>query len=167
MKSLSVAGLAVLLLLSAGCVPIPTPELVSHGSRLSIPEETLKLVQTGSTTKEDVLLVLGEPDMGSKDEKNFLYWTASSQGVWISGAPFLILAGDLTRHLYVLLMEFDENDVVERIQLKMRDLPPGTICAALVGPGPGVGVGGCSSGGGVDAFRGLLQEEIQAWEATK
>ena len=73
------AALAITLALTA-CVPIP---LLSHtvtGSRENLGDSMPGAIVEGKSTREDVLLALGEPDRRGIDDRWFTYESASSLG---------------------------------------------------------------------------------------
>ncbi len=79
-------------------------------------------MQAGTTTKEEVLLMLGEPHRLWRSERNFLYFDFTKEGVPL-GLGMGIPVG---QHLYLLLIEFDNKDRVKKYEVKSKSLP-GTI----------------------------------------
>ena len=71
-------------------------------------------MRASSSTKEQVLLNLGEPDRTLNNGKVFLYvWkmvVAEVVGAYGGGGPIPIT--------YLLLIEFDENNVVGRSEIR-------------------------------------------------
>lgn len=63
-KSLVVGPASTILL--TGCIVIPLDTYDSE-SRTNLSSETLSKLETGATTREEVLLMLGEPDYGYND----------------------------------------------------------------------------------------------------
>ena len=61
----------------AGCIVIPIPvNYHASGSRMNVNQLTASRLQPGVSTKEDVLLLLGEPDYCSQDGQTLGYsWT--------------------------------------------------------------------------------------------
>ena len=59
--------------LTSGCVFIPTPHYYSAGSRQNLSEQSTNLIRPGVDTIEDVMLKLGEPDAVSPDERRMTY----------------------------------------------------------------------------------------------
>jgi len=126
MKNISITLCAVLSCLCLGCVviPVPTKEHTPTGfnTRGEIDAAAVAFIQVGSTSKEEVLLKLGEPDGVWKDERYFLYrWTSVRGGylIWIAADPNAGNSGiggaTLERERYDLLIEFDNRGVVRRI----------------------------------------------------
>ena len=121
MKTPDVVLTLSLLFFCAGCVILPTGELDTPLSRGYLAQESLAFIQANSTTKAEILLTLGEPDLVSADEKHFLYWWLTGQGVWaVFGAYFQSVGGTILSHHYLLAVEFGERDVVKRFELKTR-----------------------------------------------
>ncbi len=109
--------LLILLLgcLASGCIllPIPTSETKVLSGRRVTDEQTSSL-QVGVTTKTDIVMLLGAPDVFWEDQRIFAYnWTVR-RGV-IFAVIFTGAVGifDIPKG-YVLLIQFDENAVVQR-----------------------------------------------------
>ena len=117
MKTPDVVLTVSLLFFCAGCVILPTGELDTPLSRGYLAKESLAFIRANSTTKAEILLTLGEPDIVSPDEKHFLYWWLTEQGVWggLGGT-----GGTILSHHYLLAIEFDARDIVKRSELKTR-----------------------------------------------
>ena len=110
-------GLSILLLISFNaCVVIPIPR-DSHpeGTRQNITQDSVDSVVPRHTTKEEVLLKLGEPDVVSEGGSRFAYhWIKIKAtvlwAVWLGyGGP-----GGITdiRREYILSVTFDETGMV-------------------------------------------------------
>lgn len=111
MKKLSFAVCAFLYSLCVGCLIIPrlehTPVYFSRGQ---IDATALEFMGLGSTSREEVLLKLGEPDAVWEDERHFLYW-------WVTARGYAIVfdnAPPIWKKRYDLLIEFDDQGVVKR-----------------------------------------------------
>lgn len=103
--------------LSAGCA-----YLTGEAKRTEIAKETLKFMKVESTTKQEVLLRLGEPLKVWRGEANFLYADFTKDGIPLGpgiGVP-------VSQNLYLLLIEFDDNNRVKKFEVKKKSLP-GTI----------------------------------------
>ncbi len=103
--------------LSAGCA-----YLTGEAKRTEIAEETLKFMKVESTTKQEVLLTLGEPLKVWRGEANFLYADFTKDGIPLGpgiGVP-------VSQNLYLLMIEFDDNNRVKKFEVKKKSLP-GTI----------------------------------------
>jgi len=99
--------------LSAGCA-----YLTGEAKRTEIAEETLKFMKVESTTKQEVLLRLGEPLKVWRGEANFLYADFTKDGILLGpgiGVP-------VSQHLYLLLID----NRVKKFEVKKKSLP-GTI----------------------------------------
>ncbi len=115
------APLAVVVILffffSAGCA-----HLTGEAKRTEIADATLKFMKVQSTTKQEVLLRLGEPLKVWRREANFVYADFSKDGIPLGpgiGVP-------VSQNLYLLLIEFDDNNRVKKFEVKKKSLP-GTI----------------------------------------
>ena len=103
--------------LSAGCA-----YLTGEAKRVEIAEERLKFMKVESTTKQEVLLRLGEPLKVWRGEANFLYADFTKDGIPLGpgiGVP-------VSQNLYLLLIEFDDNNRVKKFEVKKKSFP-GTI----------------------------------------
>ena len=105
----------IVLLICGGCIILPVPPYYSRalGTRGYIASETVEFIHDGSTTKEEVLLELGEPDRTWNDKKRFLYLWKMVVAWWIS----YNVGGDIPV-TYLFLIEFDENDIVKRHEIR-------------------------------------------------
>ena len=99
------------------CLVFPT----ISDSRKNIDKDTAASLQAGVTTKEDVLLQLGEPDFVSEDERQLNYvWTGP-------GVVFIGLSGSssvsekIGDYDYTLLLTFSADDVLERTDVSTAD----------------------------------------------
>jgi outer membrane protein assembly factor BamE (lipoprotein component of BamABCDE complex) len=84
------AALVAVLLVTSGCVPIPTlPFGDKEWSRQNIGDSVPGFVVSGQTTRADVILALGDPDRRTKDDMRFFYVRATEEG----GVAFLVGGG--------------------------------------------------------------------------
>ena len=107
----------------AGC-PVPMPAGYQASSRENFPAESLEWLATGITTREDVLMRLGEADGAAADGSWLAYGSAYSDG----GVVFVLFAGGSAaatgteqveyRRLVIL---FDERGVVTGTDLVTLD----------------------------------------------
>ena len=108
------------LLVLAGCVVIPIPVAYhGSGSRMNVNQATQSRLQAGVSTKEDVLLLLGEPDYCSEDGQTIGYsWTKVGVLLLIatSGAGGEAEIGKN----YALEIAFDARNRVTRTKLHQR-----------------------------------------------
>lgn len=120
MKKPSMAICVLFCFLCVGCmiIPIPTREHTpaEYCTRGEIEAEAFDFVRVGSTSREEVLLKLGEPDAVREDERRFLYRWVTVHGYLAWGtyggggdvAPIGVKRFDL-------LIEFDDQGVVKRL----------------------------------------------------
>jgi len=80
-------------------------------SRGQIDATALEFMGVGSTSREEVLLKLGEPDEVWEDERHFLYWWLTARGYLIDRNPN---DTPMWKKRYDLLIEFDDQGVVKR-----------------------------------------------------
>ena len=110
-------------LVLAGC-PIPLPARYESSSRENLPAEPLDWVTVGVTTREDVLLRLGEADGEAPDGSWLAYGSVYSKG----GVLFVLFAGGGaagagSEHVEYrrLIISFDDRDVVSAIDPVTRE----------------------------------------------
>jgi hypothetical protein len=141
--------IALVLLLCAGCVVLPTPEMTHRGSRSKTVLERGSSIRPGVTSKEEVLLQFGEPDAVGSQENRFLYWAAVGSGIWGIGSypPFFgnIAEGHLTVDIYFLSVEFDQKEIVAERELQTKKIGPTTRAGTIA----------------------LVREEMKQWMAAK
>jgi outer membrane protein assembly factor BamE (lipoprotein component of BamABCDE complex) len=95
-----------------GCILIPTPGLHDPTHRTNTSPSKFQ-VEIGKTTREEVLLALGEPDWHSPFGGGFLYVGAYVDVIIIlagQGGGVVIPLG----HHQVLAVDFTENGLVKR-----------------------------------------------------
>lgn len=111
-------GCAIVL---SGCLIIPV-DYHSGGSRHNISAETQSLMQPGVTTKEEVFLLLGEPDYASEDGQRIGYaWKKVKMWMVVYNA-----AGEIEKG-YLLQIKFDSDNRVVGVDLMQAwnsDVPP-------------------------------------------
>ena len=119
-RCIAAAGSAALLL--AGC-PIPIPPGYDSYSRENVAATAPATIQAGLTTREDVLMLLGEPDVVAIDES----WMAYAS-IYISGGLVVIagagggaaaLGTTYTRYRR-LIIAFDPQGVTTDVVLESR-----------------------------------------------
>jgi outer membrane protein assembly factor BamE (lipoprotein component of BamABCDE complex) len=113
-----------------GCVIIPTPEHGAGvtGGRGQIPQKTLDLIKPGVTTREDVLLLLGEPDIVDENETTFAYCWSVVEGYLFWGvgaagggvAPGAAGGGPIPK-MYGVTIKFDRQGVVQLCSTKYTE----------------------------------------------
>jgi len=105
--------LALLLALAyclTGCLIIPTPHADSGYARTNIGQHTPEQFVPGRTTREDIIVALGEPDAVSRDERQLAYRFEKVIALWIVAAASQgaggVAGGTIYKnHFYVF--EFD------------------------------------------------------------
>ena len=113
-----------MLLLSGGCMvlPIPTDEdKVLAGTPVS--EQQLAFLTLNVTTRQEVIERLGNPSLIWEDARVFAYRWEMRQGIlfWALSGYTTSAVGihDIAKH-YLLLIQFDEQDRVQRFARKVR-----------------------------------------------
>jgi hypothetical protein len=95
---------------------IPLPEHGLHGGRGKIDKADLTFLKVSTTTREDVLLQFGEPDVVLCDQQVLAYHWGVNVGYW-----FLLSneggSGDSINKTYLLMLEFDEQGYLKRFQI--------------------------------------------------
>lgn len=112
--------LAVLFLcgLSGGCLILPM-NYHTAASRHNISLQTTNLLEIGITTKDEVLLKLGEPDFASPDEQRLGYLWSKVKCVWAIGGMGGGAAGEITRS-YLVETSFDSSNRVSGVRALRR-----------------------------------------------
>lgn len=121
----------------AGCpFPIP-PHDIAY--RQQLPEGVPDFITRGATTREDVLIKLGEPD-GAGREGEWMTWGAARSG---GGLGFILLAGgggaggSVSAETYRrLVVDFDQSGVVTDARYDQQTCPVGSV---LLGSSSGEG----------------------------
>jgi outer membrane protein assembly factor BamE (lipoprotein component of BamABCDE complex) len=108
-------GLVLSAISLAGCLIIPT-DYYTDSSRQNTAEKPPETIIPGKTSREEVLLNLGEPDESSSDETE-LWYDAEKVKAWLIVGES---GGNIIRH-YLLVIRFDRNGVVE--SQRIEDLP--------------------------------------------
>ncbi len=106
------AGMVIATISLAGCLIIPTDYYV-HYSRENVAEESLTGIVMGTTTLEEVLMKLGEPDMASQDETEVCYIASKSKGVLVAGKG----GGIEFIFDYIHFISFERNGLVNAMRL--------------------------------------------------
>lgn len=101
----------VLSVVCAGC-PIATNEYGRH-SRTNVSEATAQTIIPGRTTREEVLLALGDPDEVSTDGNSFVYRWTKAKLVVVTPFPTSPMGKK-----YQLLVSFDEHGVVTQREVQ-------------------------------------------------
>jgi hypothetical protein len=107
----------------SGCVIIPTPADVHWSpTRQNITPESIPFVIPGQTTKEEVVLRLGEPDEISDDRSRFAYFWLKHKLIAIIVAPHGGVGTLESNRRYVFSITFDENNLVSGKGFYTREL---------------------------------------------
>jgi outer membrane protein assembly factor BamE (lipoprotein component of BamABCDE complex) len=110
MKKIFISTSIIILFLCLGCIYIPYPRnIIIHRAP---DKKTLESIKEGVTSKEDILMMLGEPDRVRNNERLFLYWWQEECGVL--GNQYVSIP---IRHTYSLHIEFDENNIVKKFEI--------------------------------------------------
>jgi outer membrane protein assembly factor BamE (lipoprotein component of BamABCDE complex) len=108
--------IAILLVLLQGCLIIPTPPYRSSG-RVFITPDMIDFIRTGSTSRAQVLLKLGEPDGVALNEKVFVYgWSVTKAWVAVGNG-----GGELTQSQY-FLVAFNKDNTVRKTEIIKHDI---------------------------------------------
>jgi outer membrane protein assembly factor BamE (lipoprotein component of BamABCDE complex) len=100
------------ILFSSACIVIPTPEHRIQG-RVPCDSEKTNFMVKETTSKEEVLLNLGEPDLVLEHEKIFVYrWEMVAGYVAAYGGTAPI------QRTSFLIIEFDDKDRVSRHEVR-------------------------------------------------
>jgi hypothetical protein len=101
---------AMSIVLLTGCIVIPV-DFYSFGSRHNLTEQTGAGLHPGRTTKEEVLLLLGEPDYVSEDGQCYGYAWKKTRLIMtgIGGG------GGFVERRYLLQVSFDATDYVSDV----------------------------------------------------
>ena len=126
-KWLVIGSMSTVLL--TGCIVIPMNRYDSE-SRFNVSAETLSKLTTGVTTREDVLLMLGEPDYGYNDDELILvYKWQKIEGFALAAIPYsqgIFGGGGLFGSNYQLNIKFDEENRVSDVGLIKLPRPDST-----------------------------------------
>lgn len=95
----------------SGCLIIPADYYTNY-SRENITEKPPESIIPGTTTRVEVLQILGEPDNTSPDESELWYIAEKVKAWWIVGDR----GGEIVR-AYLLIILFNRSGVVESNQV--------------------------------------------------
>lgn len=94
--------------LLTGCLVIPV-DYTEYGSRGNVTEKTAATLQPGTTTKEEILLRLGEPDWKSPEDRQIGYAWSKVKAVWFVGGYYSAAGGEISQGSE-LRLSFDADD---------------------------------------------------------
>jgi outer membrane protein assembly factor BamE (lipoprotein component of BamABCDE complex) len=102
----------LLILFSSACMVIPTPE---HrlGGRVPCDDEKTAFIVKEKTSKEEVLLKLGEPDLVLSKERVFVYRWEMVAAYFIVGGYGAGAMGPIQRP-HFLIIEFNDKNIISR-----------------------------------------------------
>lgn len=98
-----------------GCLVIPTPEHTLLEGRGQINEADMLFLELGKTTRDEILLRFGEPDLILNQDRIMIYHWSVSHGYWFVGAYYSGAGGPIPKD-YLFMIEFDENGVLNRLE---------------------------------------------------
>jgi hypothetical protein len=106
----------LLILFSAACVVIPTPEHRDHG-RVPCDNEKTTFMFKDTTKKEEVVLKLGEPDLVLDHERIFVYRWEMVAAYFFVGAYYSGGGGPIQKP-HFLIIEFDDRNIFARHEVR-------------------------------------------------
>jgi hypothetical protein len=112
---LGVIACAAGLVWLAGCIIIPV-DYHAPGSRRNVNPKTQGQLRLGETTKEDLFLMLGEPDHASEDGQRLGYAWTKVKAIWAVAGMSGGASGEI-QHSYVLEASFDTSNRMSRLRL--------------------------------------------------
>lgn len=111
----------VFVVLASGCVVVPT-SYHAAGSRQNLSHDEGQKLTEGTTSKREVLLMLGEPEFASEDGRVLRYDWQKVKAIWFAGGYYSAASGAVERE-YSLELTFDERNVLTKKEvLKHWDL---------------------------------------------
>ena len=112
----------ILFLLFVGCVSVTPEHVVGAFSRQPIEKESLEFLEIGSTTREDVLLHLGDPDYARENERIFVYQWVTKSEKEIGWLDYREASKYETRKRYQVIIGFDQVGIVAGYETKREEL---------------------------------------------
>ena len=106
----------LLILISSACMVIPTPEHRIAG-RVPCDEEKTTFIMKETTSKEEVLLKLGEPDLVLNRERIFVYRWEMVAAYFVVGGYGGGAIGPIQRP-HFLIIEFDDKNIISRHEVR-------------------------------------------------
>jgi outer membrane protein assembly factor BamE (lipoprotein component of BamABCDE complex) len=102
----------------AGCLVVPV-DYHATGSRHNITMEATNVLRVGVTTREEVLLTLGEPDFVSEDGQRFGYLWTKVKAIWAVASYGPGAGGEFTRS-YLIETSLDRSNRVSDVRLQQK-----------------------------------------------
>jgi outer membrane protein assembly factor BamE (lipoprotein component of BamABCDE complex) len=93
---------------ATGCLVIPTPHSDSGYARTNVNQHAQEQFVPGKTTREDVIVALGEPDAVSMDEHHLAYRSEKVVALWIVGGGYSATGGTIYKNRFYVF-EFDSQ----------------------------------------------------------
>jgi hypothetical protein len=116
------AGAGSVALLLAGCA-IPIPSSYDSESRENVAEAAPVAIEVGATTREDVLMLLGEPDAVGIDESWIAYASIYTSGGLVLVSPTAAgvgVVGGARMRYRRLIVEFDAQGVTAALVFESK-----------------------------------------------
>ena len=136
MKTALVTMLAVVALMfgATGCLVIPTPHSDSGYARTNVNQHAQEQFVPGKTTREDVIVALGEPDAVSMDEHHLAYRSEKVVALWIVGGGYSTTGGTIYKNRFCVF-EFDSQGRFQTVrQTGQLDMVEGAHEPQLANP---------------------------------
>ncbi|MBI2206668.1 MAG: hypothetical protein HYU41_22765 [Candidatus Rokubacteria bacterium] len=83
---------------TGGCLFVAFPKTAGPPNVRVVTEEAAKFIRLGVTTREDVVLTLGSPDIVTDDERRFVYASSYRVGSVVGVMVGLFGLGRMTEH---------------------------------------------------------------------
>ena len=99
-----------------GCIVIPTPEHALLEGRGEIDESDITFLTVSKTTREEVLLRFGEPDLVLHDQRILIYHWTVSHGYFFVGGGYSGAGGPIPKD-YLFMLEFDGEGRLKRFEI--------------------------------------------------
>lgn len=115
MTTFRILSLAILTSSLLTCCAFPVPPHYDQYSRQNVEEKIPEFIKPGVTTREDVMMILGEPDGVALDESWLVYGSAYCQGgmglFMAAGSAGGVIAATAVQYRR-LILQFDPRGVV-------------------------------------------------------
>ncbi len=122
MSGRRLALLVLVALGTGGCLIFAYPKAATSPNVRVVTEETTKFIRRGVTTREDVVLTLGSPDLVSDAEQRFVYASSYRVGSMVSGIVSVIGLGGMfeqPRHRRTLVeIRFADDRTVRDVRVE-------------------------------------------------
>jgi hypothetical protein len=106
----------LLILFASACMVIPTPEHRIAG-RVPFDDEKTSFMVKDTTSKEEVLLNLGEPDLVLNRERIFVYRWEMVAAYFVIGGYGAGAVGPIQRP-HFLIIEFNDKNIIRRHEVQ-------------------------------------------------